>query len=526
MPRLAPLLARLRALARGPRLGLLLTLGLASALALLCAPFVTDDAFITLRYARHLAEGEGLRWNPGEGPVEGYSNLLQVLLAALALRLDLLPLALLRGLNLAAALLLVPTVYTVVLRELGRPALAVAAAALIAAHAPLWYWTASGLETALYTLMVTVGVGMVSAEGRRWRELSALPLLAAALLRPEGAAVIAVIGLVLLVDAGGPRRLLRERGRWLATIAVAYGLYTAWRVAFFGDLLPNTVRYKAGAPEPGALVWDLVDGAGLLVAAAALAPLHRLGLAPRIAAALALLYLVMLWDVTPSVAYFHRFFLPVIPCMAILAACAAGEALGAPSRGSRWRGGLLLALALGWSLLGPHAGIGAALRKVDHHRQRILARLRVASYLGANLDRQASVAVGDVGVIGYVLPNPIADAFGLNSREFTGRFALHRKRWVDHIVRQRPDAIVLVSKSLHEERGAYRTDDHFAAHPIFRQDYVFEEAVAGPSGYHYRIYLHRRTPHRRAEPRRLPRIEGGDLVRDAERLRLAIAREG
>ncbi len=40
--------------------------------------FLTDDAFISFRYARNLLEGHGLVFNPGEY-VEGYSNFLWVL---------------------------------------------------------------------------------------------------------------------------------------------------------------------------------------------------------------------------------------------------------------------------------------------------------------------------------------------------------------------------------------------------------------------------------------------------------------
>ena len=45
-------------------------------------PMKLDDAFISFRYARNLVEGAGLVWNPGEPPVEGYSNFLWVLLLA------------------------------------------------------------------------------------------------------------------------------------------------------------------------------------------------------------------------------------------------------------------------------------------------------------------------------------------------------------------------------------------------------------------------------------------------------------
>src|SRR5688572_25266220 len=44
--------------------------------------FLTDDAFISFRYARNLARGAGLVFNPGEAPVEGYTNFLWVLLLA------------------------------------------------------------------------------------------------------------------------------------------------------------------------------------------------------------------------------------------------------------------------------------------------------------------------------------------------------------------------------------------------------------------------------------------------------------
>src|SRR2546423_9171815 len=38
-----------------------------------------DDAMISMRYGRNLAEGHGLVWNPGQAPVEGYTNLLWTL---------------------------------------------------------------------------------------------------------------------------------------------------------------------------------------------------------------------------------------------------------------------------------------------------------------------------------------------------------------------------------------------------------------------------------------------------------------
>ena len=44
-------------------------------------PFIADDSFISYRYAERLLNGSGLSWNNGK-PVEGYSNLLWILLLA------------------------------------------------------------------------------------------------------------------------------------------------------------------------------------------------------------------------------------------------------------------------------------------------------------------------------------------------------------------------------------------------------------------------------------------------------------
>ena len=44
--------------------------------------FVPDDSYISFRYAENLSAGHGLRFNAIEEPVEGYSNLLWIVLCA------------------------------------------------------------------------------------------------------------------------------------------------------------------------------------------------------------------------------------------------------------------------------------------------------------------------------------------------------------------------------------------------------------------------------------------------------------
>src|ERR1044072_10021322 len=49
--------------------------------------FTIDDMYISLRYAKHWVDGNGLVWNLNEPSVEGYSNFSFVVLGAITLLL-------------------------------------------------------------------------------------------------------------------------------------------------------------------------------------------------------------------------------------------------------------------------------------------------------------------------------------------------------------------------------------------------------------------------------------------------------
>src|SRR5262249_48625350 len=116
-----------------------------------------DDAFITFRYADHWAKGSGPTYNPGEH-VEGYSNFLWLTLLALcrlfADDLDR-PSQALGAIAASASVVLAPwavrRVYGVQHRAaLTAVALAVATSGYVAA------WAVSGLETALYGMLLLI----------------------------------------------------------------------------------------------------------------------------------------------------------------------------------------------------------------------------------------------------------------------------------------------------------------------------------------------------------------------------------
>jgi len=216
-----------------------------------------DDAYISYRYARNLADGNGLVFNPGER-VEGYSNFLYVVLVSAGLLavpgeyVYFISLCL----NLIFILAACVVFYMFVRDELDEPS-ANAAVALFALCTVFWRYVASGLET---PLIVLVQLGLWIGIRRYERCESTGPLRAMCVLvvlsvlsRADGFVMPCMALGYLLIK--GHRRAAVHVGITLATTVT---VYFGWRYFYYGYPLPNTyyvkvagtlaerVRYAAG----------------------------------------------------------------------------------------------------------------------------------------------------------------------------------------------------------------------------------------------------------------------------------------
>lgn len=224
--------------------------------------FLTDDAYIAFRYVSNSLRGWGLVWNPPPfRPVEGYSSFLWVvLLRAVWGGLGVAPPAAANVLSLGFGLGTLAVVSAWIGRLALPPGLArwrplflALALAGVVTNRTFLTWLSSGLETALFNLLV---VSWAWVGTRRWdlrstRGVAALCGLAAALAltRPDGllfcGASLALLGLLAL----GPPRL-RGRSLWPAAFLLVVPLHLAWRLATYGAWLPNTYHAKYVAPWP------------------------------------------------------------------------------------------------------------------------------------------------------------------------------------------------------------------------------------------------------------------------------------
>ena len=263
--------------------------------------FLCDDAFISFRYARNLVEGHGLVFNPGDPPVEGYTNLLWVLLLALgnALGVDSEIGAPVLSLVASAALLARVAAFAERERLPGEPwPLCLAAPLLLAATRSFAVWSTSGLETRLFELLVVCAVlelraevGAAAPRARSALPLSSLLFAAACWTRPDGILIAGCCYAVALALGSGRERR-RETSLSLQLWLAGVGLQLGFRLLYYGDFVPNTFHAKVGGrlwPEMGlayAEAFALEYALWLWLPAALLGALWRLRRGDRLVPAL------------------------------------------------------------------------------------------------------------------------------------------------------------------------------------------------------------------------------------------------
>jgi len=411
--------------------------------------FVCDDAYISFRYARNLAEGLGLRFNVGvEPPVEGYTNLLWVLWCSV---FEWLGVDVTVGARLTSVACGVLTLWWVLrfveVRFRLSPWLAALPALVLATLPPFAVWSTGGLATLPFSfaLFATFDALLRNPERPRWKQAAAWGVLTAGL-RADGALFVGMVLAVAAARALRGRHPAGLRAAILAGLAVAAAvlLQLAFRVVYYGDLLPNTAYAKVGfsslAIEQGrnylvAMVLAF-PAIGLIPLGALLEMVARRRWSSQALELLAPPVCIAAYVALVAGGDFMAMARLLVPCLAFLAALVA-----LPLSGLEGSSALRRTLALGWPLLLIGVSLPAAFDRHPvpdslRYALRFRAPIDVSEYefwrrqrqrtqswavVGRALARYAepgeSLVGGPIGAIGYYSRLFIHDCYGLVNRE-------------------------------------------------------------------------------------------------------------
>ena len=478
---------------------LILVLGVLLAVHVRMLTGLTDDAYISFRYSKNLAQGHGFRWNPGGETVEGYTNFSWVLIGALGFKLlpDKLP-QMMSGLGI---IFLLATMW-IFFRMLAlffpdKRLIASSGIFFLAASGPLILWSTSGLETMMFAMLTTAGflsflrylqTGNCKFYSRIWL-LSLLLFLT----RPDGIVFAAVMGAYFLIWKKGLFRkeyLLPFFGFYL----VPFLVYNIWRVIYFGNWLPNTFYAKA----TGAALNQLKKG-GLyffnfsLTYLLPLVPLvlylifrrKQTAAAKNHFGAVSYLFLgtfsAYIVSVGGDYMAMYRFFVPLLPLLYLLVTVAFVRSLVPGKNAAGW---LLLAVAVLITFL-PSTPLDRPIWGGNHPyqygcyegfrtEQWYLNRYVTIGKLFGRIKKGSteSIVIPAIGAVGYYSGMNVIDYYGLTEphiarmakKTFSENFPGHEKTDIDFILSKKPNYL-MGYKRFSSTRVGWD-------HPMFESQYI------------------------------------------------------
>lgn len=220
--------------------------------------FIVDDVYISLRYARNLANGYGLVFNTDDNtPVEGYTNFLWVIIESSLFKMNIpdnwiLDIIKIIGMTFGVGILIV-TFFLIRMITLDNR-IGLTGVLFLAAVPELAFWAVGGLETTMYIFWLLIGIYRYILEKRKGKAYtwSMVFLALMALTRPEGLffwiAIILwdVINTILArkENQASTTNNFRQIFPGVMIFIVLFGGYFLWRYNFYGYLLPNTFYAK------------------------------------------------------------------------------------------------------------------------------------------------------------------------------------------------------------------------------------------------------------------------------------------
>ncbi len=449
------------------------------------SPFMTDDAYISLRYSQRLLQGHGLTWNDLR-PVEGYTNFLWVLICAGLGALGMpLPFAA-HLLGIVTTLLVLVALIVYVYRN--YPARLHFISALIAGSAmvlssPFSMWSLGGLEQPLLacTLMWAAlqMLGWLDEAEPSTRTAMGIGLLLglACISRADAALFTAAFYPAAVIADGISVRSVVSRARILPLPILFFVGQLIFRKMYYHEWLPNTAYVKVAFTGHRlytgiryvcyAIRTDIVF---LLLVAIGSYALWRAG---RKKAVVFLLTVGTIWtvylaviggDIFPAYRHFE-------PLIALFGFLVAGCGLLLVDRAGAWKRGVMAGVLVLTALV----ATSDAMSDQEHWE---LEGESLGLFLHQAFGAQQALLSSDAaGVVPFYAELPVLDPLGLNDYHIAHEASRVRGHgWVGHelgdgkyILDKKPD--LLLFSSFEDDSPGFPADDQIVSDPRFAQYY-------------------------------------------------------
>ncbi|HET9136089.1 MAG TPA: hypothetical protein VFO76_05575 [Candidatus Kapabacteria bacterium] len=228
---------------------LVIAVGLVQAIVL---RWVSDDSFITFRYVKNFVDGNGIVYNIGER-IEGYTHFLWLLILSFTKLIGFDPVIASMWIGVACFALLLTIYLRISYKEQTSSSYLPLVAILLALNYDMLVWVTGGLETSLYTLLISVAFYCwfyTKLPQQRKLLLVGSLLLLTALTRPDGA-LFTITGAILLAGKNLKENksiaLSLKEVTLLLLPSIIIGVpYLLWKYNYYGDIFPTTFYAKSG----------------------------------------------------------------------------------------------------------------------------------------------------------------------------------------------------------------------------------------------------------------------------------------
>jgi arabinofuranosyltransferase len=427
-----------------------------------------DDSYIAFRFSGNWASGNGLTWNPGEDPVEGFTSFAWVLIGALLQRvLAIPPHTSMVFVGIASWMALMVFVLPALIRmvtsspstnEGSRSRLPGTVTLLAMLLNPLLGFTAfHGLETALHMLLLALGVYFALKPFTIGTEAALIVVsITSVMTRPDAVAFILPLWGVLFASSAARNQRPRLSAAFLVFL-VALGTYSVVKWWWFGYPFPNTFYMKQGGLLSGldyvrAYVLILSPLWLFLTFAVGRAGLSSL-LRDKTFAALVVpssVFCLAYVKLDPTLGHGYRFLIPTLPLLALacLRAYTLADTHFDSERLRRRKGPRVFTEActiyvLAMCSLSAVFGL-QTYRYYDGWQlyfgwiEQTLVRAGQDLARAGVLSPQPVLATGDAGAIPYFSKLPTVDTIGLADETVTHDGLTH-----EYLAKRNPDLLIL-----------------------------------------------------------------------------------